>query len=204
MTAISITYKAIRKAWGLAVGTIFTPIAKMMFILNNVQVGSNLRVLGLVKVYVTRRGVLRIGDGLKINSGPNHNIIGRQQKTTFWVEGTLRIGNNVGMSSCAIICNHEITIGDNVVLGGNTVIYDTNFHSLDPTLRNDSANDRINAKWAPVHIKSNVFIGAHTTILKGVVIGENSVIGAGSLVSSNVPDNQIWAGNPAVCVRKIS
>ena len=58
-------------------------------------------------------------------------------------------------------------------------------------------------KCAPVVIENNVFIGAHCIILKGVSIGENSIIGAGSVVTKNVPANQIWAGNPAKFIRKI-
>ena len=146
---------------------------------------------------------MRIGSRFRINSGDNYNIIGRQQKCIFWVEGSLEIGDNVGLSSTAIICNHKITIGNNVLIGGNTVIYDTDFHSLNPVQRINPELDKLNAQWAPVEIGDNVFIGAHSTILKGVHIGENSIIGACSLVSKDIPANEIWAGNPAVFVRKI-
>ena len=52
-------------------------------------------------------------------------------------------------------------------------------------------------------IKDHAFIGAHAIILKGVTIGEGSVIGAGSVVTKSVPDGEIWAGNPAVFIRKV-
>lgn len=154
-------------------------------------------------MYVTRRGRLTIGDNCSINSGNRYNIIGRQQKNIMWVEGALTIGSNVGMSCCAIICNSSITIGDYATLGGNTVIYDTDFHSLDPKLRMNKQEDKLNAKVAPVVLERNVFIGAHTTILKGVVIGENSVIGACSVVTKSIPPNQIWAGNPATYIKSL-
>jgi len=54
-----------------------------------------------------------------------------------------------------------------------------------------------------VHIMKNVFIGAHSTILKGVNIGENSIIGSGSVVTKSVPSNEIWGGNPAKFIRNI-
>ena len=56
---------------------------------------------------------------------------------------------------------------------------------------------------APVVIKDNAFIGAKVIVLKGVTIGENSIIGAGSVVTRSVPDNEIWAGNPAKFIRKV-
>ena len=52
-------------------------------------------------------------------------------------------------------------------------------------------------------IKDNVFIGARCLILKGVVVGENSIIGAGSVVTKNIPDNEIWAGNPAKFIKAL-
>ncbi|MBU2880309.1 acyltransferase [Aliiglaciecola lipolytica] len=200
---ISISFKACRKLTSILKSKLYTPLAKLTFQLNAIQYGSGLSVRGRVKTYVTRRGRVVIGNNLKINSGENHNIIGRQQKFTLWVEGKLTIKNNVGVSASAIICNHDITIGNNVVIGGNTVIYDTNFHSLNPELRNKPELDRKSAKYAPVLINDNVFIGAHSTILKGVEIGEGAVIGACSVVTRNIPAREIWAGNPACYIRKI-
>jgi acetyltransferase-like isoleucine patch superfamily enzyme len=203
MKFISVLFKAIRKGFILSYSWIFTPLSKLKFYLNGIKFGKNLKVNGFLKVLVTRRGDVNIGNNLTINSGANHNVIGRQQKTTFWVEGRLTIGNNVGMSSTAIICNHDIEIRDFVTIGGNTVIYDTDFHSLDPKIRKIKELDKINAKHGKVIIKENVFIGAHSTILKGVTIGSNSIIGACSLVTNDVPDNEIWAGNPAKHIKKI-
>jgi len=107
------------------------------------------------------------------------------------------------MRCSAIICYHDIEIGNNVKIGGNTVIYDTDFHSLDPDLRLSKKSDKINAKWGKVSIGDQVFIGAHTTISKGVTIGENSIIGACSLVVNDIPSNEIWGGNPAKYLGKI-
>jgi acetyltransferase-like isoleucine patch superfamily enzyme len=160
-------------------------------------------VSGFLHVDVTRRGKLTIGEALHLNSGYHHNVIGRQQKCIYWVEGTLSIGNHVGMSATAIICNHQISIGNNVTIGGNTVIYDTDFHVLDPQIRNNKTLDKQGAKKAAVCIADNVFIGAHSTILKGVTIGENSVVGACSVITKNIPSNEIWAGNPAKFIRSL-
>lgn len=202
-TTISmILFMAIRKLFEIIQSPFYTPIAYLMLFLNGVKIGNGLCVLGLIKVMVTRRGEVRIGNNLRINSGDNYNIIGRQQKTILWVEGKLTIGDNVGLSSTAIICNHSITIGNNVVIGGNTVIYDTDFHSLDPLIRN-SNQDQKYAKKKLVLIGDNVFIGAHTTILKGVTIGNNAIIGACSVIAKDIPANEIWAGNPARFIKTI-
>lgn len=204
MEFISNSYKALRKLKSIVFTVIYTPFGKLIFYLNGAKVGLSLRVNGILKIHITRRGQVFIGNECTINSGENFNVIGRQQKTIFWVEGILNIGDNFGISSSAIICNHEIEIGNNVTIGGNTVIYDTDFHSLNPEQRFDKTQDKKKAKWGRVTICDNVFIGAHTTILKGVTIGENAVIGACSVIAKDIPANEIWAGNPAKLISKLS
>ncbi len=197
-------FKALRKLFYKLSGGLYTPLAKLNLFLNGANVGSGLDVRGFIWVMVTSRGSMKIGSNLRLNSGPSFNVIGRQQKCIFWVEGDLTIGSNVGMSATAIICNHSIAIGDNVIIGGNTVIYDTDFHSLDPKQRCDKQLDRNNAQWGPVVIEDNVFIGAHSTILKGVRIGQNSIIGGCSVVTKNIQPNEVWAGNPAVFIKRLT
>ncbi|MDQ8195934.1 acyltransferase [Coraliomargarita sp. SDUM461004] len=201
---ISLLWMAIRKVIESVFSTIYTPLTKLMFRLNGVEHKSGLRCAGIPKVYVTRRGIVTIGKSFSVNSGSNHNIIGRQGRTILWVEGNLSIGDYVGISNSALICRNRIRIGDHVVIGGNCVIYDTDFHPIDPALRLADSSDIEHAASAPVEIGDNVFIGAHTTVLKGVTIGENSVIGACSLVVKDIPSNEVWAGNPAKCIKKLN
>lgn len=196
-------FKAFRKIKGIVIKPIYSPIAKLSFYLNGAKVDKGLKVAGFLKIDVTRRGKLTIGNNFHVNSGNNFNVIGRQQKTIFWVEGELTIGDHVGISSTALICNHKISIGDNVKIGGGVCIYDTDFHNLNSQIRSNPALDKQTALKAPVILNKNVFIGAHSTILKGVTIGENSVVGACSLVSKSIPANQIWAGNPAKFIKEI-
>lgn len=200
---LSLIYKAIRKVWRKTRYPMYPLMGKIIFRLNDIQYAKGLKISGIPKVDVTRRGTVKIGDNLHINSGERFNVIGRQQKTIFWVEGELTIGNNVGMSSTALICNHKITIGNDVKIGGGTCIYDTDFHNLDPEIRKSPALDKKTSGKSEVILEDNTFIGAHTTILKGVTIGENSVVGACSLVSKNIPANQIWAGNPAKFIKEL-
>jgi acetyltransferase-like isoleucine patch superfamily enzyme len=87
------------------------------------------------------------------------------------------------------------------MIGGGSKIYDTDFHSLSYIDRKSSFESNVLSK--EIYIDDNVFIGAGSIILKGVRIGKNSVVGAGSVVRKNIPDNEVWFGNPAQFVRKV-
>ena len=134
-------------------------------------------------------------------SNPRQNSIGVFQKVTIKAlahDANISIGCNVGVSG-ATISGKNITISDNVLIGSGVLITDNDAHPIHPELRNDSSF----IESAPVVIEKNVFIGARAIILKGVTIGEGSVIGAGAVVSKNVPKMSIAAGNPAKIVKKI-
>jgi len=117
--------------------------------------------------------------------------------------GILEIKDGVGISNSAIWCSDKITIEENVIIGGDCKIYDTDFHSLNKFDRLNSSFDKANTITKPVIIESDVFIGAHSTILKGIRIGSGSIIGACSVVSKSIPANEIWSGNPIKFIRKI-
>lgn len=178
---------------------------RYLLLVNRVDYGKNLISNGMPVISVRRtRGEFSIGDNFKMNNGKRYNQIGRQQPCFLIVfDGILTIGNNVSMSGTAIFCAHKISIGNNVKIGGGNVIYDSDFHSLNYKDRLMKKEDRSLIKKCPVMIGNNVFIGAHSMILKGVTIGDNSIVGAGSVVSRSIPENQIWAGNPAVFIREI-
>lgn len=90
-----------------------------------------------------------------------------------------------------------VTFGDDCFVGPNVSIY-TACHSIDPDLR------ATRKEWArSVKIGNNVWIGGDVTILPGVTIGDNCTIGAGSVVTHDIPDNVVAAGNPATVIRKI-
>ena len=93
-------------------------------------------------------------------------------------------GNNVAINNnfCAIANESSITIGDNTTIGLNCSIYNCNFHSLDPERRRAESGYS-----APVYIGKNVFIGNNVSIWKGVTIGDNAIVAAGSNVTQSVP-----------------
>lgn len=159
---------------------------------------------GIPYVMVAIGGKCHIGKNFTMNNGIKGNPIGCYSRCTFFVDrnATLTIGDNVGISQTALICHQRITIGNDVKIGGGVCIYDTDFHSLDPQIRKSKEDTKHKVK-RPVIIHNNVFIGAHSIVLKGVEIGENSIIGVGSVVTKSIPANQIWAGNPAKFIRNI-
>ena len=111
----------------------------------------------------------------------------------------ISIGNDVYINfGCIILDCGEVTIGDNTLLGPNVGIYLAN-HAFD-------AQERINGGCfgKPVHIGSKVWIGGDVKILAGVTIGNNSIIGTGSVVTKDIPENVIAVGNPCRVLRKIT
>lgn len=174
--------------------------------LNGVEFDRSIAAYGIPIVYVGSKAKLIIGKNFALKSGRHFNQIGRPHPSYFTVRynGVLRIGNNVAMSNTAIVCEEAITVGDNVRIGANVVIYDSNFHSLDVAKRTAAQEDRSDVITKPVIIEEGAFIGSHVTILKGVVIGRNSIIGAASVVTKNVPPNEIWGGNPARFIKALS
>lgn len=186
----------------------FSDRIRLRFILglNQVDHGTGLVSNGVPVISVHDTGRLWIGKDVRMNNGWNFNRIGRQQRCQFIVgeHAELMIGNNVGISSSTIVCLHRVHIGAYVKIGGNVVIYDTDFHSLNAEERMDDRLDAERRKCTPVTIGHHAFIGAHSTILKGVHIGNNAIIGAGSVVASDVPANQLWAGNPARFIRHLN
>lgn len=102
-------------------------------------------------------------------------------------------------NNCLIRCAKDIRIGNDCAISYNCTIMDSDSHSI--VYDEDEINNHIGT--SPVVIGNHVWIGANVTILKGVNIGNNVVVGAGSVVRSNIPDNSLAVGNPAVVVKKI-
>ena len=109
------------------------------------------------------------------------------------------IGDNVVFANGASVqAISKITIGDNVMIGINCFLVDTDGHDLDPEKRMTGV-----AKSGAITIKNNVVIYYNSVVLKGVTIGENSVIGSCSVVTKDIPANVFAAGNPARVIRNL-
>lgn len=108
-------------------------------------------------------------------------------------------GRNVYANfNLTLVDDTDIFVGDSVLFGPNVVVA-TAGHPIDPELRRKVAQFNV-----PVRIGSNVWIGAGAILLPGVTVGENSVIGAGSVVTHDIPPNVVAVGNPCRVLREIS
>jgi acetyltransferase-like isoleucine patch superfamily enzyme len=110
----------------------------------------------------------------------------------------IEIGENVSINNAfSAVAFSKIVIGNNVLIGVNCSIMDNDAHHLAFNKRDQIDNSK------EVIIKDNVFLGSNVTILKGVIIGENTVIGNGSVVTKSIPANVIAAGNPARVIKEL-
>jgi len=170
----------------------------------NVRFKNNLKIKGFLGI--KNHGEIIIGKNVTINSNLSSNPIGGDSKTYFTTTktGKILIGDNCGISNSTIFSMCNIIIEDNVLIGGGCKIYDSDFHSIIFKDRNPENNCNINIKSAPVVIESGAWLGGNCTILKGVIIGKRSVIGAGSVITKSVPPDELWAGNPAKFIKYIN
>lgn len=134
------------------------------------------------------------------------------ENTKFWHKELSNIGDCVIGSNCVIhaqVAIHDgVVIGDNVKIQGfsfipkGVIIEDNVFIGPRVTFTNDKYPP--SEEWSPTLVKRGASLGAGVTVVPGVTIGENSFIGAGSLVTKDIPANEIWFGAPAKFIRKKS
>ncbi|MCL4238966.1 MAG: acyltransferase [Anaerolineae bacterium] len=175
----------------------------LIFALAGVRWGRGWRFYGVPILQKHRRSTLTIGDGLSLRSTPHSNALGPNHPVILSTRrpgARLVIGRGFGMTGGTICAEESITIGDDVWVGANCVITDTDFHPLDLAARLARPLD---GATAPVIIEDGVFIGMNSLVLKGVTIGAGSVIGAGSIVTRSLPPGVIAAGNPARPIRPL-
>ena len=130
------------------------------------------------------------------------------ENTNIWqfcvVFPEAKIGDNCNICANVLIEN-DVTIGDNVTVKSGVQIWDgvvledDVFVGPNATFTNDKFPKSKNKNWKLLKtvIKKGASLGANCTILCGITIGENAMIGAGSVVTKDVPAGQVWAGNPA-------
>ena len=173
---------------------------------SRIRAGAGVRLWGFPLFAKYAGSTIEIGNRVVICSDSRFTALGVDRRSvlrTLRPGARIVIGDDVGMSGVVICAAKEVSIGSSCLFGANVTVVDTDFHPVAPSGRAHCTDwDRI--AIAPVCIESNVFVGAYSLILKGVTIGENSVIGAGSVVVGNIPSNCIAAGNPCRVIRPMS
>ena len=133
------------------------------------------RIVGLPYISVSGGGRIVLGDGLEMNNG----MLGNPNPCVLRAEdgGSILIGKHVGMSQTTLVAKGaDITIGNNVKLGGGVKIYTTDFHCMDFLKRRNTKLDMTERRYDSVIIGDDCFIGAGVIILKGVTIGARCVV----------------------------
>ena len=166
------------------------------------KIGKNCSIYNKLYYFLHPKGTIMIGDNFAFSSGSNFNQLSRNIRGSIYVasDASLSIGNNVGISSSCIWATKSITIGNHVNIGADTLILDTDAHHLDWKERRIGGER--NSK--PIVIEDDVFIGTRSIVLKGVTIGARSIIGAGSVVTKDIPSDCVAAGNPCKVIRMIN
>ena len=171
-------------------------LVKFKAILIGAKIGKGCKFWGNLRLYRKPNSSIFIGDNCRFRSISDSNLIGINHKciiSTHEAGSVISIGNNCGFSGTVIGAFTKINIGNNVRCGANTVITDGDWHS----------DDNRTGQSKPVLLGDNVWLGLNVVVLKGVTIGENSVIGAGSIVTKDIPANVIAAGNPCRILKYI-
>lgn len=150
--------------------------------INNVKLGKDVRIFDFVNLY-----------GCNIDDNTKIGTFVEIQKNAF-------IGKNCKISSHTFICE-GVHIHDNVFVGHNVTFINDKY----PRSTNEDGSMQNESDWSVVEttVKKGASIGSSSTILCGVTIGENSIIGAGAVVTKDIPDNVIAAGVPARVIKKL-
>ncbi len=171
---------------------------------NLLKIGKNPKVWGSFTVKIIGKGTIIIGDNLHFVSEPKRSFISLYSKIqlTAFGNGSILLGDRIGLNGTVISSKKLISIGSGTMIAPNVIIVDSDFHQAwppDKRLFSDTSNIDREGK-----IACNVWIGMNSLILKGAVIGDNSIIGAGSTVTGVIPPNCIAAGNPATPIKYLT
>lgn len=147
-------------------------------------------------------GRLQIKGSGRVIFGANVNAWAHAEPNVLITYGpnvVIQIGENTRLNGAGLMAASGITIGRDCILG-SAVIVDTDFHSIDLDRR---TNPNAKVHSAPIAIGNNVWLAGQTAVLKGVSIGDNSVVGFRGVVTSDVPPNVIVAGDPVRIIKHL-
>jgi acetyltransferase-like isoleucine patch superfamily enzyme len=179
------------------------PVVRAQFAWHGIEWGHGWKIFGRPILQKHRGSRIVIGDGLYLRSWPRSNPLAPNHPvvlSTRREDAAIEIGDDCGFTGSIIVAANHVEIGDRVQIGGNAHVVDFDFHPLNPEERRKNFNA---GAHAPIVIRDDVFIGMDALVMKGVTLGEGCVVGAGSVVSRDVPPRTVVAGNPAKVVRDL-
>lgn len=163
-----------------------------MWYLRKVELGRRVRVTGRPRVIVGAGSRIRVGDRVQLYSSPARLELAAHDG------GVLEIGERTLVNhGSSIAAAERVTIGAHCHIGPHCMIMDSAYHELDPERRLERPTPQ------PVTIGDNVWLAARVIVLPGVTIGRDSVVAAGSVVSSDVPPRTLAGGVPAKVIRDL-
>lgn len=180
-----------------------TPWIRGQFLLAGVPWPEGAHVFGTPILQRHRQSTIEIGARISLRSSPRSNPLSPSHPVVLATRSpgaVLKIGQDCGLTGARLVAAQSIALGNRVLVGSGATIIDTDFHPLSPDGRNADMNA---GDSAPIVIEDDVFIGMGALILKGVHIGSGAVVGAGSVVTKDVPSRKIVAGNPAKVVGEV-
>ena len=171
--------------------TLFSIMLFSTFFRGKVVIGRSARFVGMPSIMALGQSI-EIGVGLRLASSTLSNLLGVNHRVIIATisNGKIQIGNNFRMSGGAIVARKSITIGNNVNVGVNCTITDSDHHAVDYSKRGLETSKDISTR--PVIIGDDVWLGANVTILKGVTVGSRSIVGAGITVTKSIPADHIY------------
>lgn len=166
--------------------------------LKGVELPDSAIVNKMPRIRMVKGSRIILGEAVTLTSNPRHNPLLEHPVAlrTLTPSAVIEMKDGSGMSGSRIVCCNRVTIGEDTIIGPNTLIYDSEGHNYSPSTGWKESGARTGR---PITIGRKCFIGANCLIMSGVTIGDNCVISAGSVVTENVPTGYKAAGNPAIC-----
>jgi len=167
---------------------------------NRFKIDHPFDVWGSLTMLIYGDGRISIGKNLRAVSNRLRSFITLYSPCTLTTigAGQIIIGNNVGLNGTVIVARSKVSIGSHTMIAPNVIIMDHNGHNPWPFADRWKVQDEPKA----INIGNNVWIGMNCLILKGVTINDGAVIAAGSIVTDDVAENSLSAGNPAIYIKK--
>ncbi len=181
----------------LAALRILSHLLRIVLKCHGVKIGKEVWLHGLPELLLAKGSTVVIEDSVTLCSWSRLNPLAPARRLSIVTKtphARVIIKKGAGVSNSVISCHEKITIGENTLIGAECLIIDSDFHGI-------PLGKGLPMRVAPVEIGTDVFVGARSIILKGVRIGNGSVIGAGSVVTASIPNNCLAAGNPARIIR---